>query len=76
MQFVVRRRFKWGGNDQLHEVGATLEIPEGHPRLEGLFLGRFIAYSSSQDVPAGIGKQDIPQPVAKPGRKGKARANA
>ncbi len=66
IRFVARRSFIWEGRRL--EVGDKVEIEERHPRLEAMFLGRYIAYDSAQDVPAGLGSLPISQPVAKPRR--------
>ncbi len=50
MQFVVKRTFRWGELGRLLP-GEILELEESHPRLDGLFEGRYIGYSNIADVP-------------------------
>ncbi len=72
MRFVARRAFTWEGVRLA--MGDILEIPERHPHLDGMFLGRYISYADSADVPHGPG-MDAPQPTANPrGRPPKVEA--
>jgi hypothetical protein len=54
MKFRVKKPFVWGpsGQDHAYEAGDVIEIPDGHPRLNGMFLGNYLTYESGDLVPA------------------------
>jgi hypothetical protein len=63
MRFRVRRDFVW--EQRPYAKGEVVEIAENHPRINGLFMGRYIAYDGS-NVPPDNGtppRQDGPERI-------------
>lgn len=50
MRFRARRPFSWNGES--YSQGDVVEIPEGHPRIEGMLMGRYIAYEAGDISPS------------------------
>lgn len=49
MYFRVRRSFTWAGTE--YKSDDTIDIPEGHPRLQAMLRGGFITYNASSVPP-------------------------
>lgn len=49
MKFRCKKPFTGGGTH--YNVGDTVEIEEGHPRIAGLVQGNYIVYNPSLNTP-------------------------
>ena len=46
MFFRVKKEFLWEG--KLYKRGDHIDIPEGHPRLDGMHLGGFVVNDATE----------------------------
>ena len=62
MYFRVKKELKW--DSKIYQRGDYIDLPEGHPRIEGLKIGGFIsndATSPNADEPEKLGTPVINQ---------------